>query len=194
MTPKFNKTDLVEVAGDATGYGDLQGVITEIELSDILGEPYYTVRVKSDEVQKVYVAERFISRIDMIGLIQELTMKAALDSPKLIDPSTSMQEAFQWAYKRSIRNQCQPYVILRPTDEYLNKHAQNKEAMVLENVKEVLVKNLKSGDYIINVGRVKSVEEWKNVVEVFLEDYSSLHGHRVIYEKTSVYIKLEEEK
>lgn len=65
--------------------------------------------------------------------------------------------------------------------------------MVLVNVKEVLVKNLKPGDYIINVGRVKSVEEWKNVVEVFLEEYSSLHDQRVVFEKTSVYIKEEKE-
>lgn len=126
MTPKFQQHDIVTVDGSATGYGDLQGVISEIELSDILGEPYYTVRVKSDEVQKVYVAERFISRIDMIGLVQELTMKAALDEPKLIDPSTSMQDALTMAYKQTVRNQCRPDVILRPTDKFLNKHAQNK--------------------------------------------------------------------
>jgi len=59
MTPKFKEFQFVEVDGTATGYGDLVGWIKSIELSDILGEPHYQVRVYS-HIDSVYVAEKFI--------------------------------------------------------------------------------------------------------------------------------------
>lgn len=60
MKAKFKQFQLVIVDGSATGYGDLIGWISEVELIPILGEPYYSVRVYSPHVNRVYVAERFI--------------------------------------------------------------------------------------------------------------------------------------
>ena len=63
MTPIFKEHQFVEVSGTATGYGDLIGWIISVELSDILGEPYYHIRVYSEHIDTVYVAEKFISSI-----------------------------------------------------------------------------------------------------------------------------------
>ena len=47
MEAKFQEFQFVEVDGTATGYGDLVGWIKSVELSDILGQPYYHIRVYS---------------------------------------------------------------------------------------------------------------------------------------------------
>ncbi|MBS1644887.1 MAG: hypothetical protein JST36_07610 [Bacteroidetes bacterium] len=61
MTAKYQISDWVVVDGTATGYGDLVGWIQAIELSEILGQPYYQVRVYSMYTSSVFVAEKFLS-------------------------------------------------------------------------------------------------------------------------------------
>lgn len=60
MEAKFQEFQFVEVDGTATGYGDLVGFIKSVELSDILGQPYYHIRVYSGHTDTVYVAEKFV--------------------------------------------------------------------------------------------------------------------------------------
>lgn len=60
MKAKFQEFQFVEVDGTATGFGDLIGWVKSVELSDLLGQPYYHVRVYSGHADTVYVAEKFV--------------------------------------------------------------------------------------------------------------------------------------
>ena len=64
MEAKFKEFEFVEVDGTATGYGDLVGRIISVELSEILGQPYYHIRVCSEHTETVYVAEKFVRKMD----------------------------------------------------------------------------------------------------------------------------------
>jgi len=72
MEAKFQEFQFVEVDGTATGYGDLVGWIKSIELSDILGEPYYHIRVYSGYTESVYVAEKFVRETERSVKIERL--------------------------------------------------------------------------------------------------------------------------
>lgn len=63
MKAIFTELEYVEVDGTATGYGDMIGYIQSIELSEILGQPYYHIRVYSNYVSSVYVAEKYVRPI-----------------------------------------------------------------------------------------------------------------------------------
>lgn len=72
MEAKFKEFQFVEVDGTATGYGDLIGWIRSIDLSEILGQPYYNIRVYSGQVESVYVAEKFVKESDRSIKIEKL--------------------------------------------------------------------------------------------------------------------------
>lgn len=61
MEAKFKELQFVEVDGTATGYGNLIGWISEINLDKIIGKPFYTVRVYSTYTDSVYVEERLLT-------------------------------------------------------------------------------------------------------------------------------------
>lgn len=71
MKAKFKEFQFVEVSGTATGYGDLVGWIQSVELSGILMEPHYNVRVYSPHTDSVYVAEKFISETERAMRIEK---------------------------------------------------------------------------------------------------------------------------
>ena len=72
MEAKFKEFQFVEVDGTATGYGDLVGWIKSVELSDILGQPYYHIRVYSIHIKTVYVAEKFVRETERSVKIEKL--------------------------------------------------------------------------------------------------------------------------
>lgn len=72
MKAKFMEFQFVEVDGTATGYGDLIGWIKSVDLSDILGEPYYHIRVYSGHTDSVYVAEKFVRKTERSVKIEKL--------------------------------------------------------------------------------------------------------------------------
>jgi hypothetical protein len=72
MNAKFQEFQFVEVDGTATGYGDLVGWIKSVELSDILGQPYYHIRVYSGFTETVYVGEKFVRETERSVKIEKL--------------------------------------------------------------------------------------------------------------------------
>jgi hypothetical protein len=68
MEAKFKEFQFVEVDGTATGYGNLVGLIKSVELSDILGQPYYHIQVYSGHTNTVYVAEKFVRETERIDI------------------------------------------------------------------------------------------------------------------------------
>jgi hypothetical protein len=78
MQAKFQEFQFVEVDGTATGYGDLVGWIRLVELSDILGQPYYHIQVYSgvtgalSHTNTVYVAEKFVRETEHSVKIEKL--------------------------------------------------------------------------------------------------------------------------
>jgi hypothetical protein len=77
MKAKFQEYQFVEVDGTATGYGDLVGYIIGIELSNILGQPHYHVRVYSEKTESVYVAEKFVRETERTQKIENLMNEKA---------------------------------------------------------------------------------------------------------------------
>jgi hypothetical protein len=78
MKAKFQEFQFVEVDGTATVYGDLVGYIIGIELSDILGDPYYHIRVYSLHTTAVYVAEKFVRETERTQKIENLMNEKAI--------------------------------------------------------------------------------------------------------------------
>jgi hypothetical protein len=78
MIAKFQEYQYVEIDGTATGYGDLVGYIVEIELSNVLKEPYYHIRVYSGKIATVYVAEKFVRETERTQKIESLMNEKAI--------------------------------------------------------------------------------------------------------------------
>jgi hypothetical protein len=78
MKAKFQEYQYVEIDGTATGYGDLVGYIVEIELSNVLKEPYYHIRVYSGKIATVYVAEKFVRETERTQKIESLMNEKAI--------------------------------------------------------------------------------------------------------------------
>jgi hypothetical protein len=72
MEAKFQEFQFVEVDGTATGCGDLVGWIKSVELSDILGQLYYHIRVYNGHTETVYVAEKFVRETERSVKIEKL--------------------------------------------------------------------------------------------------------------------------
>jgi hypothetical protein len=83
MKAKFQEFQFVEVDGTATGYGDIVGWITSVELSDILGVPYYHIRVYSGHTDTVYVAEKFVRETERSVKIEKLMNGNYVQNKKL---------------------------------------------------------------------------------------------------------------
>ena len=77
MKAKFQEYQYVEVDGTATGYGHMVGYISGIELSEIMGEPHYHVRVYSGKIATVYVAEKFVRETERSIKIESLMNEKA---------------------------------------------------------------------------------------------------------------------
>lgn len=78
MEAKYQEFQFIEVDGIATGYGDLVGWIKSIELSEILGEPYYLIRVYSGHTDTVYVAEKFVRETERSVRIKKMMNEQAV--------------------------------------------------------------------------------------------------------------------
>jgi hypothetical protein len=78
MKAKFQEYQFVEVTGTATGYGELVGYIVGIELSNVLKEPYYHIRVYSGKIATVYVAEKFVRETERSIKIESLMNEKAI--------------------------------------------------------------------------------------------------------------------
>ena len=78
MKAKFQEYQYVEIDGTATGYGDLVGYIVGIDLSKVLGQPHYHVRVYSGKTESVYVAEKFVRETERTQKIESLMNEKAL--------------------------------------------------------------------------------------------------------------------
>ena len=78
MKAKFQEYQYVEIDGTATGYGDLVGYIVGIELSNVLGQPHYHVRVYSGKTESVYVAEKFVRETERTQKIENLMNEKAI--------------------------------------------------------------------------------------------------------------------
>jgi hypothetical protein len=78
MKAKFQEYQFVEVDGTATGYGDLVGYIIGIELSNVLGQPHYHIRVYSGKTESVYVAEKFVRETERTQKIESLMNEKAI--------------------------------------------------------------------------------------------------------------------
>lgn len=64
MKAKFKESQIVQVSGTATGYGDLTGRVISVELKELYQEPYYHIRLDYKPgvpVNNVFVAEKFLS-------------------------------------------------------------------------------------------------------------------------------------
>lgn len=59
-TAKFKIRTFVTVSGDATGYGNLTGLVKEVEYKKLQNEYFYLVVVNHPAQKSVYVSERFI--------------------------------------------------------------------------------------------------------------------------------------
>jgi hypothetical protein len=78
MKAKFQEYQFVEVEATAMGYGELVGYIVEIDLSNVLKEPYYHIRVYSGKVATVYVAEKFLRETERTQKIESLMNEKAI--------------------------------------------------------------------------------------------------------------------
>ena len=78
MKAKFQEYQYVEIDGTATGYGDLVGYIVGIDLSKVLGQPHYHVRVYSGKTESVYVAEKFVRGTERTQKIENLMNEKAI--------------------------------------------------------------------------------------------------------------------
>ena len=78
MKAKFQEYQYVEIDGTATGYGDLVGYIVGIDLSKVLGQPHYHVRVYSGKTESVYVAEKCVRETERTQKIENLMNEKAI--------------------------------------------------------------------------------------------------------------------
>jgi hypothetical protein len=78
MKAKFQEYQYVEVDGTATGYGHMVGYIVGIDLSKVLGQPYYHIRVYSGKTESVYVAEKFVRETERTQKIENLMNEKAI--------------------------------------------------------------------------------------------------------------------